>query len=125
MIRQILDDCQPGFAEVVLMLANNGSTAEIYTMFEDLRFTDDGTIVTFMAEGGTHVHMHMDEVKEVKFIHTTNQQGLPSYSLWLMSQADEPLVYGPGGTAHAAGLPAEVREGRDQPAAAQPLHGPD
>ena len=116
MIKGILDDCQPGFAEVVLMLANNGSTAEIYTMFEDLRFTDDGNIVTFMAEGGTHVHMHMDEVKEVKFIHTTNQQG-PAQLFG--------MVYGPGGAAHAAGLFAEVREGRDQPAAARPLYEPD
>ena len=92
MIKGILDDCQPGFAEVVLMLANNGSTAEIYTMFEDLRFTDDGNIVTFMAEGGTHVHMHMDEVKEVKFIHTTNQQGLPSYSVWFMDPEEQPML---------------------------------
>ena len=38
MIREILEACQPGFAEVVLMLANNGATAEVYTMFEDLRF---------------------------------------------------------------------------------------
>jgi len=33
MIREILEACQPGFAEVVLMLANNGATAEVYTMF--------------------------------------------------------------------------------------------
>ena len=44
MIREILEACQPGFAEVVLMLANNGATAEVYTMFEDLRFADDGKI---------------------------------------------------------------------------------
>ena len=92
MIRRILEDCQPGFAEVVLMLASNGVTAEIYTMYEDLRFTDDGNIVTFMAEGGTHVHMHMDEVKEVRFIHNTNAQGLPSYSVWFMDQDQQPML---------------------------------
>ena len=92
MIRRVLEDCQPGFAEVVLMLANNGATAEVYTMFEDLRFTDEGNIVTFMAEGGTHLHMHMDEVKEVKFIHTTNAQGLPSYSVWFMDSDQQPML---------------------------------
>ena len=92
MIREILEDCQPGFVEVVLMLANAGATAEVYTMFEDLRFTEDGNIVTFMAEGGTHLHLHMDEVKEVRFIHTTNEQGLPSYSVWFMDQGQQPML---------------------------------
>ena len=92
MIRQILEDCAPGFAEVVLMLANDGATAEVYTMFEDLRFTEDGNIVTFMAEGGTHLHLHMDEVKEVRFIHTTNDEGLPSYSVWFMDQGAQPVL---------------------------------
>jgi len=92
MIREILEDCQPGFAEVVLMLANAGATAEVYTMFEDLRFSETDNIVTFMAEGGTHLHLHMDEVKEVRFIHTTNAQGLPSYSLWFMDQDQQPML---------------------------------
>ena len=92
MIREILEECQPGFAEVVLMLANEGATAEIYTMFEDLRFSETDNIVTFMAEGGTHLHLHMDEVKEVRFIHTTNEQGLPSYSLWFMEQGQQPML---------------------------------
>ena len=92
MIREILDACQPGFAEVVLMLANEGATAEVYTMFEDLRFSETDNIVTFMAEGGTHLHMHMDEVKEVRFIHTTNEQGLPSYSVWFMDQNQQPML---------------------------------
>lgn len=92
MIRQILEDCSPGFAEVVLMLANDGATAEVYTMFEDLRFSDTRNIVTFMAEGGTHLHLHMDEVKEVRFIHTTNDQGLPSYSVWFMDQGQQPML---------------------------------
>ncbi len=92
MIREILEDCQPGFAEVVLMLANAGATAEVYTMFEDLRFSETDNIVTFMAEGGTHLHMHMDEVKEVRFIHTTNAQGLPSYSVWFVDREQQPML---------------------------------
>ena len=92
MIREILEACQPGFAEVVLMLANNGATAEVYTMFEDLRFADDGNVVTFMAEGGTHLHMHMNEVKEVRFIHNTNAEGLPSYSVWFIDGEDQAML---------------------------------
>ena len=92
MIRELLEECQPGFAEVVLMLANEGATAEVYTMFEDLRFSETDNIVTFMAEGGTHLHLHMDEVKEVRFIHTTNDQGLPSYSVWFMDQNQQPML---------------------------------
>ena len=91
-VRQILEDGQQGFAEVVLMLENPVTTAEVYTMFEDLRFTDKGNIVTFMAEGGTHLHMHMDEIKEVRFIHRMNEQGLPSYSVWFMGQDDQPAL---------------------------------
>lgn len=60
MLRQILEDCRPGFAEVVLMLSNSSSSAEVYTTFDDLRFTPDGNIVTFMADGGTHLHLKMD-----------------------------------------------------------------
>ena len=92
MIREILEDCQPGFAEVVLMLANASATAEVYTMFEDLRFTEDGKIVTFMAEGGTHLHMQMEDVREVRFIQTTNEQGLPSYSVWFIDNEDQPML---------------------------------
>ncbi len=92
MIREILEDCQPGFAEVVLMLSNSSATAEVYTMLEDLRFTEDGKTVTFMAEGGTHLHLNMNEVKEVRFIHTTNEQGLPSYSVWFVDQDKEPVL---------------------------------
>ena len=92
MIRQILEDCQPGFAEVVLMLSNSSATAEVYTMLEDLRFTDDGKTVTFMAEGGTHLHLNMEQVKEVRFIQTTNEQGLPSYSVWFVDKDKEPVL---------------------------------
>lgn len=92
MVRQILEDCQPGFAEVVLMVGNEVSSAEVYTMFEDLRFTDKGNIVTFMAEGGTHLHLHMDEIREVRFIYRMNNQGLPSYSVWLMDKDEQPAL---------------------------------
>lgn len=91
MLRQILEDCQSGFAEVVLMLGNGVSTAEVYTMFEDLRFTPDGKIVTFMAHGGTHLHLKMDQVERAKFVFTMNEQGQPSYSLWMVDKADNPV----------------------------------
>ena len=93
MLRQLLEECeQSRFAEVVLMLSNAATTAEVYTMFEDLRFTEAGDIVTFMGEGGTHLHLKMDEVKSGKLVHTTNQQGLPSYSLWLLDGEEQPLL---------------------------------
>ena len=92
MLRQILDDCQPGFAEVVLMLANSVTTAEVYTMFDDLRFTEDGKTVTFLADGGTHLHLKLAQVTEARFIYTINQQSLPSYSLWLMDDEQQPVL---------------------------------
>ena len=90
MIRQILEDCQQGFNEVVLMLSNTVTTAEVYTMFDDLRFHDN--VVTFMDEGGTHLHLYMDRIKEVQFIHRMNEQGLPSYSVWFKDQDLEPVL---------------------------------
>ncbi len=92
MLRQILEDCQPGFAEVVLMLGNSSTTAEVYTMFDDLRFTPDGKTVTFLAHGGTHLHLKMDLVREARFIFRVNQQGHPSYSLWLMDEENQPVL---------------------------------
>lgn len=92
MLRRILEDCQTGFAEVVLMLANSVTTAEVYTLFEDLRFTDDGKIVTFLAHGGTHLHAHLDQVRQARFIFTINQQGFPSYGLFLMDGKQEPVL---------------------------------
>lgn len=92
MLRQILEDCQAGFAEVVLMLSNPSSSAEVYTTFDDLRFTPDGKIVTFMADGGTHLHLKMDQVRQARFIFTMNQQGQPSYGLWLMDQEHQPVL---------------------------------
>ena len=114
MLRQILEECQPGFAEVVLMLGNSATTAEVYTVFNDLRFTPDGKIVTFLAEGGTHLHLKMDLVREARFVFTMNQQGHPSYSLWLMDEEEPPPV------AHVS---QEVRQRRNQPAEARSLHG--
>ncbi len=98
MIRRILDDCQKGFAgvgfnEVVLMLSNTVTTAEVYTMLDDLRYTEKGDIVTFMAEGGTHLHMHLDEVKEVRLNYTErNERGEPSYAVWFVDKNQEPVL---------------------------------
>ena len=98
MIRQILEDCQKGFAgvgfnEVVLMLSNTVTTAEVYTMLDDLRYTEKGDIVTFMAEGGTHLHMHLNEVKEIRLNYTErNERGEPSYSVWFIDQNQEPVL---------------------------------
>ncbi len=98
MSRQILEDCQKGFAgvgfnEVVLMLSNAVTTAEAYTMLDDLRFTDQGDIVTFMAEGGTHLHVHLNEVKEVRLNYTErNERGEPSYSVWFIDQNQESVL---------------------------------
>jgi len=92
MIRQILEDCQQGFAEVVLMLGNEITTAEVYTLFDDLRFTDKGDIVTFMAEGGTHIHMHLDQIQQVRFIYRMNERKLPSYSVWFMDRDEQPAL---------------------------------
>ena len=91
MLRQILEDCQAGFAEVVLMLSNSSSSAEVYTTFDDLRFTPDGKIVTFMAEGGTHLHLKLDHIRKAKFIFTMNQQGQPSYGLWFLGGEQQPV----------------------------------
>lgn len=92
MLRQLLEEGQNGFAEVVLMLSNSATTAEVYTTFDDLRFTEDGETVTFMAEGGTHLHLKMNQVASGKLVHTTNNQGLPSYSLWLLDSEEQPLL---------------------------------
>lgn len=93
MLRRLLEECEKGgFAEVVLMLANSATTAEVYTMFEDLRFTEDGETVTFLAEGGTHLHLKLAEVDSARLVHTTNDLGLPSYSLWLLDSEDQPLL---------------------------------
>ena len=92
MLRQMLEDCQPGFAEVVLMLSNSVTTAEVYTMFEDLQFTDDGKIVTFLAHGGTHLHLELDQVHQARFTFTMNQQGFPSYAVWLIDGEQQPVL---------------------------------
>ena len=97
MLRQILDEChqgfnEVGFNEVVLMLSNTAATSEVYMMLDDLRFSDDGNIVTFMAEGGTHLHMYLDRIEEVRLIHRMNDEGLPSYSVWFMDDNQDPVL---------------------------------
>ena len=97
MIRQILEECQKGtdgigFNEVVLMVSNTASTAEVYMMLDDVRFTEKGDVVTFMVSDGTHLHMNLEEVKEVQFIHKMNEQNLPSYSVWFKDENDEPVL---------------------------------
>lgn len=97
MLRQILEEChqgfnEVGFNEVVLMLSNTAATSEVYMMLDDLRFSEDGNIVTFMAEGGTHLHMYLDKIEEVRFLHRMNDEGLPSYSVWFMDENRDPVL---------------------------------
>ena len=97
MLRQILDECQQGFNqvgfnEVVLMLSNTAATSEVYMRLDDLRFSEPGDIVTFMAEGGTHLHLYLDKVQEVRFLHRMNDDGLPSYSVWFMDENRDPVL---------------------------------
>ncbi len=97
MLRQILEECQQGFHEVgfnevVLMLSNTAATSEVYMMLDDLRFSEDGNIVTFMAQEGTHLHMYLDKVEEVRLIHRMNDEGLPSYSVWFMDENLDPVL---------------------------------
>ena len=89
MLREILEECEKSFAEVVLMLSNDATSAEVYTDFTDLKFHEN--IVTFMAEGGTHLHLYMDQVKKAKFMHGNNAEGQPSYSLWLLDGDEQTL----------------------------------
>lgn len=97
MLRQILEECnqgpdQVGFNEVVLMLSNTAATSEVYMTLDDLRFNEDGNIVTFMADGGTHLHMYLDRIREVQFIHRMNDEGLPSYSVWFKDENNDPVL---------------------------------
>lgn len=92
MLRELLEDCEKSFAEVVIMLANPGTTAEVYMNFDDLRFTEDGKTMTVMDEGGTHIHLHMDLVTGARLVQTTNDRGLPSYQLWLLDSQEEALM---------------------------------
>ncbi|MDE2938142.1 MAG: hypothetical protein OXR67_04390 [Chloroflexota bacterium] len=97
MLRQLLEECQQGFNqvgfnEVVLMLSNTAATSEVYMDMDDLRFSEDGNIITFVAEGGTHLHMYLDRVTEVRLQHRMNDEGLPSYSVWFMDENDDPIM---------------------------------
>lgn len=97
MLREMLEECQNGtegvgFNEVVLMVSNTASTAEVYMMLDDLRFTEKGDIVTFMDADGTHLHLNLDQVREVQFLHQMNEQNLPSYSVWFKDENLEPVL---------------------------------
>ena len=96
-LRAILEECRDGkdggaFNEVVVMLESAAASAEVYMDFDDLRFTPDGRIVTLMVPGGTHMHLDMSKIREAQFIHTTNDQGLPSYQLWLRDGDGNPAM---------------------------------
>lgn len=97
MLRQLLEECQHGFSqvgfnEVVLMLSNTAATSEVYMELNDLRFSEDGNIVTFLADGDTHLHMYLDRIKELQLQHRMNDQGLPSYAVWFMDGNDDPVL---------------------------------
>ena len=94
MLRQMLEECQKGtkgvgFNEVVLMVSNTAGTAEVYMMMDDLRFTEKEDIVTFMDPDGTHLHLNLDLVREVEFLHQMNERNLPSYSVWFKDEERE------------------------------------
>ena len=96
-LRAILEECRDGrdgigFNEVVVMLESTAASAEVYMDFDDLRFTPDGRIVTLMMPGGTHLHLDLSKIREAEFIHTTNDQGLPSYQLWMRDGAGNPAM---------------------------------
>ena len=98
MIKKILEHCQKGsngggFKEVVLMLYNSVATAEVSMDMDDVRFTDDGGSVTFMADNGTHLHMKLDMLKAVRFQYVEqNERGLPSYSVWFLDENQESVL---------------------------------
>ena len=98
MIQKILEQCQKGshgvgFNEVVLMLCNSVATAEVYMNMDDIRFTDDGNTVTFVAGDGTHLHMKLGLVKELRFQFTErNERGEPSYSVWFLEENRESVL---------------------------------
>ena len=96
-LQSILEECRDGadgvgFNEVVVMLESTAASAEVYMDFDDLRFTPDGRIVTLMVPGGTHMHLDMSKIREAEFIHTTNDQGLPSYQLWMRDGDGHPAM---------------------------------
>jgi len=98
MIKEILEQCQNGlhgvgFNEVVLMLYNPVATAEVYMDMDDVRFSDDENTVTFMVDNGTHLHMKLDQVKELRFKYTeNNERGEPSYSVWFLDENQESVL---------------------------------
>ena len=98
MIQKILEQCQNGFHgvgfnEVVLMLYNAVATAEVYMNLDDIRFNDDASIVTFMADNGTHLHVKLGMVEELRFQYVErNERGEPSYSVWFLEKNQESVL---------------------------------
>jgi len=98
MIQKILEQCQKGshgvgFNEVVMMLYNSVATAEVYMNMDDIRFTDDCNTVTVMAENGTHLHMKLGLMKELRFQYTErNARREPSYSVWFLEENRESVL---------------------------------
>jgi len=98
MIQKILEQCQKGshgvgFNDVVLMLYNLVVFVVVSMDMDDIRFTDDSSTVTFMAENGTHLHMKLDQVKELRFQYTErNERGEPSYSVWFLDENQESVL---------------------------------
>ena len=46
-----------------------------------------------MAENGTHLHMTLDQVKELRFKYTEkNERGEPSYSVWFLEENQESVL---------------------------------
>lgn len=45
-----------------------------------------------MLPGGTHMHLDMSKIREAEFVHTTNDQGLPSYQLWMRDGDGKPAM---------------------------------
>ena len=98
MIQKILEQCQNGFHgvgfnEVVLMLYNSVATAEVYMNLDDIRFNDDASIVTFMADNGTHLHVKLRMVEQLRFQYVErNERGEPSYSVWFLEKNQESVL---------------------------------
>ena len=96
-LREILEECRDGrdeaaFNEVVVMLESTAASAEVWMVFDDLRFTPDGRVVTLTMPDETHMHLDMSKIREAEFVHTTNDRGLPSYQLWMRDVEGNPAM---------------------------------
>ena len=71
MIRQILEDCQPGFAEVVLMLSNSSATAEVYRFYDGHHWVESFTVTPGEYIGGVR-NMKLPDGGSVDIDFSTN-----------------------------------------------------